>query len=179
VSPRRTPGRPLRGYYGVAVYRPKIGANVAMLWRSASVYGAAFLATVGHRYQRHCADTPNSPLHTPLHHYADLEDLIAHLPHSCPLIGVELDGRAAPLDTYTHPDRALYLLGAEDDGLPPAVLDRCHQIVQIPTPVAHSLNVAVAGGLVMAHRYWTATTAVMGAGSLHRSSTATPKGEAV
>lgn len=146
-----------RGYFGVAVYRPKIGANVGMLWRSATVYGAAFLATVGHRYSKHPADTPNTPLHTPLCHYTDLDDLIRHLPHSCPLVGVELDERAVPLDTYRHPVRALYLLGAEDDGLPPAVLDRCHEVVQVPSPMPRSLNLAVAGSLVMAHRYWAAT----------------------
>lgn len=148
-----------RGYFGVAVYRPKTSANVALLWRSATVYGAAFVATVGHRYSQHPADTPNTPMHTPLHHYVDLDDLLAHLPHSCPLVGVELDERAVPLDTYAHPLRALYLLGAEDDGLPAAVLARCHEVVQIPSPAAFSLNVAVAGSITIAHRYWTAVAA--------------------
>jgi tRNA G18 (ribose-2'-O)-methylase SpoU len=89
----------------------------------------------------------------PLHHYADLDDLIAHLPHGCPLVGVELDARSEPLPLFTHPRRALYLLGAEDHGLPPAVLERCHHVVQIPTPQPWSLNVAVAGSIVMAHRW--------------------------
>lgn len=159
--PRRPPSTTHRGYFGVAVYRPKTPSNTAMLWRSATVYGAAFIATVGRRYKRVAADTPNSPMHTPLHHYADLDDLIAHLPYSCPLIGVELDERAVPLDTYRHPTRALYLLGAEDDGLPPAVLARCHQVVQIPSALPQSLNVAVAGSLVMAHRYWSEQAAIV------------------
>ncbi len=89
----------------------------------------------------------------PLHHYADLEDLLAHLPTGCPLVGVELDERAVPLPEFAHPLRALYLLGAEDHGLPPAVLQRCHHLVQVPTPQAWSLNVAVAGSLVMSDRY--------------------------
>lgn len=148
-----------RGYFGVAVYRPKVADNVGTLWRSATVYGAAFLATVGHRYARQPSDTPNSPMHTPLHHYADLDDLLAHLPHSCPLVGVELDERAVPLDTYTHPLRALYLLGAEDHGLPPAVLTRCHEVVQVPSPSPYSLNVAVAGSLVLYDRHRAATAA--------------------
>jgi tRNA G18 (ribose-2'-O)-methylase SpoU len=157
--PHRAPRRsgPSRGFFGVAIYRPKVGANTALLWRTATVYGAALVATVGHRYTKHPADTPNTPLHTPLLHYTDLDDLIAHLPHGCPLVGVELAEGAVPLDTYAHPVRALYLLGAEDVGLPPAVLARCHDVVQIRSPVPYSLNVAVAGGLVLGDRYIKAT----------------------
>jgi tRNA G18 (ribose-2'-O)-methylase SpoU len=142
-----------RGYFGVAAHRPKTAANVGTLWRSATVYGAAFLATVGHRYVRQPSDTPKSPLHTPLHHYADLDDLIEHLPWSCPLIGVELIDGAIPLGSFTHPMRALYLLGAEDNGLPPAVQRRCHHVVQIPSEQSQSLNVAVAGSIVLYDRH--------------------------
>lgn len=159
--PHRKPSTTRRGFYGVAVYRPKREINVGCLWRSATVYGAAFLATIGRRYERQAADTPNSPLHIPLHHYTDLDDLVAHLPHSCPLIGVELDERAIALDRFDHPVRALYLLGAEDDGLPPAVLARCHQVVQIPSVLPRSLNVAVAGSLVIAHRHWSEQAAIV------------------
>jgi tRNA C32,U32 (ribose-2'-O)-methylase TrmJ len=49
--------------------------------------------------------------------------------------------------------RALYLLGAEDRGLPPAVLRQCHQVVRIPCPVDRPLNVAVAGSVVIHDRY--------------------------
>ena len=148
-----------RGYFGVAVYRPKTAANVGTLWRTATVYGAAFLATIGHRYARQPSDTPNSPLHTPLHHYADLLDLLTHLPHGCPLVGVELADGAVPLPEFTHPPRALYLLGAEDYGLPVSVLRRCHHVVQIPAEQPYSLNVSVAGSIVIADRYFRATAA--------------------
>lgn len=58
-----------------------------------------------------------------------------------------------------HPLRALYLLGAEDHGLPPEVLARCHEVVQVPSPSPYSLNVAVAGSLVLYDRYRAATAA--------------------
>lgn len=145
----------MKGYYGVAVYRPRHEDNVGTLWRSAKTYDAAFLATVGRRYEPQSSDTCKAPLSVPLHHYADLDDLIAHLPHGCPLVGVELDDRSVSLARFRHPMRALYLLGAEDNGLPPTVLERCHHVVQIPTPQPWSLNVAVAGSMVMAHRYGT------------------------
>lgn len=144
-----------RGFFGVAVYRPKTANNVGSLWRTADLYGAAFLATVGRRYEHQATDTMHTPKHTPLQRYADLEDLVAHLPHGCPLVGVELDPRATSLPDFAHPERALYLLGAEDDGLPPAVLDRCHFLVSIPTVRPQSMNVACAGSVVVAHRHMT------------------------
>lgn len=141
------------GYFGVAIYHPKTENNVGTLWRSAFTYGAGMLATVGSRYKRQASDTCKAPLSIPLLHYPDLDALIAGLPYSCPLVGVEMDQRAVPLTRFCHPSRALYLLGAEDHGLPPEVLERCHYVVQIPTPAPWSLNVAVAGSLVMNDRY--------------------------
>lgn len=142
-----------RGFFGVAVYQPKTEANVGSLWRSADLFGAAFLATVGRRYTHQASDTTRAATHTPLLHYADLDDLLAHLPHGCPLVGVELDPRGTDLDRLAHPERALYLLGAEDHGLPPAVLDRCHYLTAIPTARPRSLNVACAGSIVLSHRH--------------------------
>jgi tRNA G18 (ribose-2'-O)-methylase SpoU len=143
----------VRGYFGVAMYHAKHDTNVGTLWRSARTYRAAFIATVGRRYEKQSSDTCKTPLSTPLHHFADLDDLTWHLPHGCQLVGVELDDRAVPLGEFQHPRSALYLMGAEDHGLPGEVLDRCHQVVQIPTPGPMSLNVAVAGSLLMHDRY--------------------------
>lgn len=138
----------------MAVYHPKTEANIGSLWRSSTLYGASFLATVGMRYQRkQASDTMDSNRHTPLHHYAGVDDLIEHLPHGCPIVGVELDPRATSLQTFIHPERALYLLGAEDHGLPPHVTDRCHFLVQIPTALPHSMNLACAGSILLSHRH--------------------------
>lgn len=142
-----------RGYFGIAVYHPKTEANIGTLWRSAKSYEAAFLATVGRRYQHQASDTCKAPQSVPLHHYTDMDDLIDHLPDGCPVIGVELDSLAVPLTRFRHPERALYLLGAEDHGLPDHVLARCHRLVQIPTPSPWSLNVSVAGSLVLNDRF--------------------------
>ncbi|MGY1946616.1 RNA methyltransferase [Nocardia asiatica] len=141
------------GYFGVAIFRPKFEVNVGGLWRSALSYDARFLATVGHRYKPQASDTCKAPNAVPLHHYDDIDDLVEHLPKGCPLVGVELDERAEPLDKFQHPDRALYLLGAEDHGLPPAVLDRCHWVIQIESSAPWSLNVASAGTVVLRDRF--------------------------
>jgi tRNA G18 (ribose-2'-O)-methylase SpoU len=96
-----------RGYFAVGIYRTKTEANVGTLWRSAHLYGAAFVFTVGRRYKRQASDTPNTILHTPLFHFDDVTDLLDHLPHSAPLVGVELDPRATPLTEYQHRERAV------------------------------------------------------------------------
>jgi tRNA G18 (ribose-2'-O)-methylase SpoU len=132
---------------------------VGGLWRSASLYGAAYVFT-GRRYKEQASDTPKTPGRIPLLHFADVADLVAHLPHGCPLVGVELDPRAAGLASFTHPPRAAYLLGAEDHGLPLAVLDRCHYLVQVETAEPESMNVACAGSVLLHHRFVTAPKAV-------------------
>lgn len=140
-----------RGYFGVGVWHPKREVNVGTLWRSAHLMGAAFCFTVGRRYkERQAGDTTNARLSLPLFHFDDLDSLA--LPHGAPLVGVELDPRAVPLGRFTHPDRAVYLLGAEDHGLPVDVLDRCHRIVQVESVQPWSMNVAVAGSILLHHR---------------------------
>jgi tRNA G18 (ribose-2'-O)-methylase SpoU len=156
-----------RGYFGVAVYRPKQESNVGSLWRSASAYGAAFVATVSERYERRQAsDTTDTRRHVPLHHYTSINDLIEHLPEGCPLVGVELDPRATLLSDYTHRERALYLLGSEDHGLPTDVLDRCHDLIQVPTVTPWSINVACAGAIVLSHRHMSRLPRKQGRGDL-------------
>lgn len=104
--------------------------------------------TVGRRYERQGADTPKTPNAVPLVHFASVDDLHAHLPWSCPLVGVELTPESKPLPDFWHPPRACYLLGAEDHGLTNDALDRCHYLVQIPG-ARWCLNVATAGSIVV------------------------------
>lgn len=141
------------GFFGVVVHQPKSITNVGTLWRSAFLYNAAFLGTIGARYAKQPSDTPNAANHIPLVQYDDLDDLKRHLPHNCPLVGVELTEHAPQLHQFAHPPRAVYLLGAEDHGIPPALLAQCHQVVQIPTVRDWSMNVAVAGSIIMYDRH--------------------------
>lgn len=142
-----------RGFFAIGVYHPKSEVNVGTLWRAATLYDAAFVFTIGERYRRQASDTPNSPKHMPLFQFTNLDDLVEHLPFSCPLVGVELDPRATMLGDYRHFERSCYLLGAEDHGLPPGVIDRCHAVVQIETPNPQSMNVAAAGSILLRDRY--------------------------
>lgn len=139
-----------RGYYGIGIFHGKTEENLGTLWRSAFILDADFIFTVGKRYRTQCTDTPKTPRHIPLFHFDTWDDFMAHIPHDCPVCAVELDERAVTLDDYEHPERCIYLLGAEDHGIPAAVLDRCHDVVQIPGKVCY--NVAVAGSIVMYDR---------------------------
>ena len=51
------------------------------------------------------------------------------------------------------PERAVYLLGAEDHGLSRKALDKCHHFIMIPgSQLDQSLNVSVAGSIIMYDR---------------------------
>jgi hypothetical protein len=107
-----------RGYFAIGVYHPKTEVNVGSLYRTANLYGAAFVFTVGLRYQRRAADTMNTPQHKPLFHFEDLSDLIKHLPFSAPLVGVELDPRARMLRARRSPTTAGGGSSARSGGTP-------------------------------------------------------------
>jgi tRNA(Leu) C34 or U34 (ribose-2'-O)-methylase TrmL len=142
----------MRGFFGIGVYHPKTTENIGTLWRSAYLFGADFIFTVGARYHKQPSDTPDTSKHIPLYTYADLDDLVAHLPARSDLVCVELAEKAKELNESHHPERAVYLLGAEDYGIPQDFLVG-HQTVIIPTEKTWSMNVAVAGSIVMYDRY--------------------------
>jgi tRNA G18 (ribose-2'-O)-methylase SpoU len=150
---RRDFARSGTGYFAIGIYHPKAEVNVGSLWRSAMLFDAAFVFTVGRRYRKQASDTPRTPMKIPLMHFADIADLYEHLPHSCRFVGVELASGARPLTGFIHPIRAVYLLGSEDHGLPKAILERCHCLVQIETKQPESMNVSCAGSILLHHRH--------------------------
>lgn len=139
-----------RGYFGIGVYHTKNELNIGTLWRSAQNFGAAFIFTIGRRYRQQASDTLKTARHIPLYHYENLEAFRAARPIDCPLVGIEQSDGSVDICDFKHPERAVYLLGAEDSGLPADVQARCNSIVHISTPMC--LNVAVAGSIVMFDR---------------------------
>lgn len=139
-----------RGYFEIGIYRTKCAANVGTLWRSAFQLGASGIFTIGKRFPIQASDTVKAFKHIPMRVFETFDQFYTAIPHSCQLIGVEMAGR--PLGKFTHPERAIYLLGAEDTGLPFHVLTRCHHVVSLASIRTQSFNVAVAGSLVMFDR---------------------------
>ena len=137
-------------YFGIGIYHTKNSINVGTLWRSASSMGAAFIFTIGRRYSRQGSDTLDAPGHVPLFSYLSFDEFFKTMPSRGRLVGVELDDAATPIMNFAHPEQAVYLLGAEDNGLPFHVLSRCHSVIQLPGHAC--LNVAVAGSIVIFDR---------------------------
>jgi tRNA G18 (ribose-2'-O)-methylase SpoU len=143
-------GGNMRGYYGIGIVNGKDIKNVGTLWRSAYILGAKFIFTIGVRYKHQCSDTTKAHKHIPYYHYDTFEEFYKHMPKDCKLVGIELDDYSVPIKSYEHFERCIYLLGAEDNGLPKDVLIKCHDIVQLPGDVC--LNVSVAGSIVLYDR---------------------------
>lgn len=150
-----------RGFFEIGIFRSKTPANVGTLWRSAYQLGAAGIYTVGKRYPQQASDTVKAYKHVPYREHADFDALFESLPYSTPLVAVEMGGR--PLERFVHPERAVYLLGAEDHGIPAALLSRCHHVISLPSIRTESYNVAVAGSLVMFDRLSKGTSGRMAA----------------
>jgi len=139
-----------KGYFGIGIYQTKEQDNVGTLWRSAMNFGADYIFTIGARYKRQRTDTTKTWKNIPLFEYRDWDDFKAHIPRDAELVFVEQTEDAKLLETATHPKRAIYILGAEDYGVP-VELKRGHQKVQIDTPMC--LNAASAGSIVMYDRH--------------------------
>lgn len=149
ADPQRTK---IRGFYGIGVYNPKHWANYGVLQRTAMNFGSQFTYTIGQRYRLTKSDTCKSFRHVPHWHYDKFEDFLVSKPREAALIGVEISTRSKSLKNFVHPERAVYMLGAEDIGIPDHILLKCDMILQIPSKTLESLNVAVAGGLIIYDR---------------------------
>lgn len=140
----------MRGYYGIGIYQPKNEVNIGTLWRSAYILNASFLFTVGRRYKPQSSDTMKAHRHIPTYHYPTFNTFKDNLPFDCMLIAVEITPDAVDLFSFKHPQRAAYLLGAEDNGIPNYILEQCHKVVRLRGN--YCLNVATAGSILMYHR---------------------------
>lgn len=139
-----------QGFFGIGIQNGKTPENLGVLWRSAQNMGASFIFTIGNRYQKQACDTHKAVGAMPYFHYETFDDFYEHLPKGAMLVGVELNDKAVPLETFEHPRRCVYLLGAEDHGLSNKAQEKSHHLVKFSSRL--SLNVAVAGSIIMYDR---------------------------
>lgn len=139
-----------RGYFSIGIYNPQKKINVGTLWRSALAFGASYIFTIGSSYKTQSSDTPKTYRHIPLFRFKDFDHFLETRPKDTLLIGVEIKEDARDLPKFVHPERAIYLLGSEGDGLPEKVIRTCNQVVRIPTKIC--LNVSTTGSIVMYDR---------------------------
>ena len=138
------------GYYGIGIYHAKNSLNIGTLWRTANIFGASFLFTIGRRYKQQSSDTMKTTHIIPLFEYDDFDSFKKTLPKFCRLVAVEIIESARDVENYIHPSQAAYILGAEDTGIPEDILNKCHDIVKIPGDSC--LNVSVAGSIILYDR---------------------------
>jgi len=120
------------------------------LWRSAYQLGAAGIFTIGRAYRHQSSDMLFTENKIPLRHYIDFDQFLTDRPKGAQLIAVEMGG--TPLREFSHPSKAIYLLGSEAMGLPQAVLTACNAIVSLESVQYQSYNLAVAGSIVLYDR---------------------------
>ncbi len=137
-------------FFGIGIQNGKTPENLGVLWRTAQNLGASFIFTIGKRYANQACDTHNAVKSLPYYHYKDFNDFFEHLPKGVRIVGVEKTDSAEDLETFSHPKRCVYLLGAEDNGLTTEAMERCHFLVQFKSEF--SLNVAVAGSIILYDR---------------------------
>jgi tRNA G18 (ribose-2'-O)-methylase SpoU len=140
-----------RGYFGIGVEGISKPMNVGNLYRSAHAFGADFVFAIApavNLREVNVSDTSQTARHLPLYEYLSVEEM--QLPRGCRLVGVELLDEAAELPSFTHPERAAYVLGPERGSLSPALIARCDFTVRIPTKFC--INVGVAGAILMYDR---------------------------
>ena len=138
----------MRGFCAIGIWHTKNAVNVGTLVRSARIMGADFVFTIGRRYKSQSSECKHGR-HIPILHFDSVEAWRQAMPANARLVAIEMADGASNLVDFKHPQRAIYLLGAEDHGLSAEMMRGC-QVVQMDG--AYSLNVAVAGSIVLYDR---------------------------
>lgn len=135
-------------YFGIGIYQPKHKENVGTLWRAAYLFKASFIFVIGGNVTKQASDTQKTYKQIPLFQFNSIKEF---RPYDCELICVEQNGK--PLETYKHITNrpCAYLLGSEANGIPKDILSS-HEVISIETKRPQSMNVAMAGSIVMYDR---------------------------
>ncbi len=138
------------GFFGIGILNNVSELNIGTLWRSAYILGASFIFTIDKKYKNQSSDITAAWTKIPLYHYKTFNDFKDHLPFSTKIVGVEMGEQSVSLGAFKHPDMAVYLMGNEQSGLHRNITEQCHALIKLPGDF--SLNVAVAGSIVMYDR---------------------------
>ena len=144
-----------RGYFSIGVENISKPMNLGNLIRSAHAFGANSVFTVNphprvtenqNRIKK--SDTSKSDIHLPYFEWQKIDKI--NIPKGCKLVGIEITDDADNLPNFVHPIQAMYILGPEKGSLSDETLKKSDYIIKIPTKF--SLNVAIAGAIVMYDR---------------------------
>ena len=83
--------------------------------------------------------------------YGDLDELIGQLQAmNVTVIGSALEN-GQDISLVEHREKMAFVLGNEGNGMNPEIITKCDQIAYIPIDTIESLNVAIAGSIMMYH----------------------------
>lgn len=133
----------MTGTFYIAVYGEPSKTRLGQLeWVSKSM-GARALLTLGHG-----ANVGRYP------HFDDVREVKGVLGPDYTWVPLELTPRSIPLGEFTHPEKAIYVLGAQIHTIPVSVLRQMPRPVVVETHISHTAilpTVAVAG-ITLHHR---------------------------
>ena len=134
----------------IALTNPKSPTNVGATMRAAGCYQASEIYYTGQRYKRaakYNTDTNNAIAHIPLTWVESACDISLE---GAKLVCVDLVEGAQPLPSFVHPEKAVYVFGAEDGTIEQSVIDKAHHVVYIPT--VGCMNLAATVNVVLYDR---------------------------
>ncbi len=141
----------MRGYSALGVEGVSKMRNAGAVIRTAHAFHASFAFMVGGAFsQREIIQSDTSKAIEQLPFICLTAQKIFACLRGCQLVGIELTDDAHLLPSFRHPRMAAYILGSERMGLSDNMLELCDHVIQIPT--RFSLNLAVAGALVLYDR---------------------------
>jgi tRNA(Leu) C34 or U34 (ribose-2'-O)-methylase TrmL len=137
----------MRGFSAIGLHRPKFEANVGSVLRLAYNYDSRIVVFNGRRVNVNAekihTNTPKAHRHIPTVKVTK-GDLLDFVPVGATPVAIEITDNARPLADYVHPERAFYIFGPEDGSIPKTVIDRCRDVVYIPTNRCMNLAATVA-----------------------------------
>jgi len=136
---------PLRGFAGIGMEDPKYPENIGSVIRSAKCYGADFVfSTAQAPSSRQAVGHQN---HMPVFNNANIPTVT---PENAEVVAVEYTDNSTALREFTHPERAVYVLGRENTGVSDATLEQSDRVVHFSS--AWCENVATSGAIVLQDR---------------------------
>ncbi len=137
---------------GVILIDPKYLHNVGAAIRACSCFAVGSMVWTGDRVNP--LEYERIPREERMKGYKSVQFFnddkpLGYFTHCTPVC-VEVMEESEPLTTFVHPDRAVYVFGPEDGGVPQVYRRLCHRFVHIPSH--HCLNLSGAVNVILAHR---------------------------
>ncbi len=134
----------------LALFHTRFDVNLGVSVRSSEAAGLSEVILVGHQPMFR-SPARGTELVVPVRHVPDAAALLRDLREKgYQLVAVQQTPDSVPFHTADYPPRPLFVLGAEDEGLPPLLRRAADLVVEVPMfGVIDSLNVAACATTVM------------------------------